>query len=112
MSSKVWSLGAVAASATMLSVFNVPVAEAGSAAANCVGSPGSITCAAIWGGDGGGLGRVIHIPIARTDEERAALTDRDRRWASYCQPSLRYDRYGVARYTYTVAGCEYGRSAD
>ena len=112
MSSKVWKLGAVTASATMLGVLYAPAAQAGSAGANCVASGSSITCAAVWGGDGQGLGRVIEIPAPRTDEARAAASDRDRKWAAYCQPSLRYDRYGVARYIYTAPGCEFGRLSD
>ena len=112
MSSKVWRLGAAAASATMLSVLNVPIAEADSTFENCVTSGWSVTCAEVWGGGGGGLGRVILIPGPHTDEERAGLSDRDRRWTARCQPSMRYDRYGVARYTYTAVGCEFGRLAD
>jgi hypothetical protein len=112
MSSKIWKLGAVAVSATMLGVIMAPAAQAGSAAANCVGSGRSISCVALWGSNEGGLGRVVHFPRKLSEEEQAASADRDRKWAARCQPALRYDDLGVVRYTYTASGCEFGRHSD
>jgi hypothetical protein len=112
MSTKLWTMGAVAASATVLTVLQAPAAQAGAGAFNCMASGRSVTCAAVWGGDGGGLGRVITVPGPTTDEERNAQLERDRRWSARCQPSVRYDSYGVARYTYAAEGCEFGRLAD
>jgi hypothetical protein len=46
------------------------------------------------------------------ETERASRAERIREWEAYCRPILRYDRYGVGRYVYRVAGCEFGRSQD
>jgi hypothetical protein len=45
-------------------------------------------------------------PVTEADKERA--TARDHRWIDRCHPTIAQDRYGVPRYHYTAAGCEFG----
>jgi hypothetical protein len=52
---------------------------------------------------------VIKVPKLQTPEEREAAEARDRLWAERCRPVIRQDRYGMPRYSYSAAGCEYGR---
>lgn len=78
---------------------------------SCVGSVGSVTCAGSYG-DRSGSPHVIGA--ARADDQGAAkdMQERERRWVAYCAPTVAYDRYGVGRYVYAVAGCEFGRYKD
>ncbi len=78
---------------------------------SCVGSSGSITCAGSYG-ERSGDPHVISV--ARADDESAVkgAQERERRWVAYCAPTVAYDRYGVGRYVYAVAGCEFGRYKD
>jgi len=46
------------------------------------------------------------------DEEKAQAAARERKWLAQCQPAIRRDPYGVARYQYAARGCEYGIGAD
>ncbi len=110
--SKMSRIGAIAVAGAMFSLAGVPVAEANSGVLNCSGGRSSFNCALLYGGGEEGLGRVIEIPAARSDEQRARMDERDRKWRAHCQPSLHYDRYGVARYSYKAPGCEFGRLGD
>lgn len=74
---------------------------------HCIGRWGSVSCIRFrraW----------IHPHIARvpqpvSEQDRADAEARDRRWVERCQPVIRQDQYGMPRYTYAAAGCEYGR---
>ena len=52
------------------------------------------------------------MPQALGDEEKAQAAARERKWLAQCQPAIRRDPYGVARYQYAARGCEYGIGAD
>ena len=62
----------------------------GSVTTSCVGIRGAATCTTIWKR---GLG----------DSVEPAL------WTSRCRPVADFDDYGVKRYRYAAAGCEFGR---
>lgn len=51
---------------------------------------------------------VITVPPPSASELSAAEA-RDRRWEARCRPTIRQDRYGMPRYSYAAAGCEFGR---
>jgi hypothetical protein len=74
-------------------------------------SDGTFTCTTAWG-SGNGIPQVVHMPAPADESGRAAAAERIRAWEAYCQPQLRYDRYGVGRYVYRVVGCEFGRRHD
>lgn len=52
---------------------------------------------------------VRQVPQPTSADEKAAAAERDRLWVEHCKPTLVNDRYGVARYHYVAAGCEFGR---
>ena len=43
-------------------------------------------------------------------EALAEALERDRKWLAYCKPVVRQDAYGVGRYHYAAAGCEFGKT--
>jgi hypothetical protein len=77
---------------------------------SCVGGPGSVNCVGQWGPRGDPNVRVV--PQALGNEERAQAAAREHKWLAQCQPVVRRDPYGVARYQYAARGCEYGIGAD
>jgi hypothetical protein len=80
----------------------------GSIARNCFGSYNSLSCVVTF--RKGRLNpHVINVPGPASQEETAANEARDRRWADRCRPVVRQDRYGMPRYSYGAAGCEFGR---
>ena len=68
--------------------------------------PGNGTC--IWR-DGVGDPYIRQVPQPQTDEEKAASAERERQWVARCHPTIVPDKYGVGRYQYVAAGCEFGR---
>ncbi len=52
------------------------------------------------------------VPEALGEAERAQATARDHKWLAHCHPVIEHDIYGVARYQYAAAGCEYGIGSD
>jgi hypothetical protein len=52
---------------------------------------------------------IIHVPQPASDEERARAEARDKRWVARCNPRIVQDKFGVPRYVYAAAGCEYGK---
>jgi hypothetical protein len=52
---------------------------------------------------------IIHIAPPRTAEEIADANERDRLWRNRCKPVVKQDVYGVPRYSYAAAGCDYGK---
>jgi hypothetical protein len=87
-----------------------PARADGAAAVSCVGSHGSVACAAQWGPR---VDTHIRRYLPPHDEqlEREAA-QRERRWVARCRPVLREDHYGVSRYQYAAPGCEFGRTQD
>ena len=73
---------------------------------SCVGGWGSFSCIRREGPAGDPYVRTVPQPDNETDKERAAA--RDRRWIERCHPTIAQDRYGVPRYRYAAAGCEFG----
>jgi hypothetical protein len=51
---------------------------------------------------------VINVPAPNADD-LAAAEARDRRWVERCRPVIRQDHFGMPRYSYSAAGCEFGR---
>ena len=77
---------------------------------SCVGGPGSVNCVGQWGprGDPKCQGRAT----GSRQRERAQAAACEHKWLAQCQPVVRRDPYGVARYQYAARGCEYGIGAD
>ena len=71
----------------------------------------TMNCTTTWG-SGNGIPLVVDVLPPEDESARTTLAQRIRKWETYCQPELRYDRLGVGRYVYRVAGCEHGRSQD
>jgi hypothetical protein len=97
--------------ALILSILALTPARAGNVtSSDCVGRWGSFNCVQISTEGGNPYVRVVPEPLA--ENERGQLAARDRRWVDHCHPVVQYDRYGVARYRYSAAGCEYGIGAE
>ncbi len=97
--------------AIVLSVGTLTSAYAGSVIdLNCVGAANSFNCAAQWGTAGDPY--VRQVPAALGEAETARLAARDHNWLARCRPVIERDRYGVARYRYSAAGCEFGIGTD
>jgi hypothetical protein len=92
------------------SVGFAPARAEGTAAVNCVGSRGSVSCAAHWGPRGDTHIRRYFPPRDEQLEKEAAA--RERRWVARCRPVLKEDPYGVSRYQYAAPGCEFGRTQE
>ncbi len=73
---------------------------------NCFGTGNMRSCVATSRGRGFHP-NVINVP-APTGDELAAAEARDRRWVERCSPVIRQDRFGMPRYSYIAAGCEFG----
>lgn len=55
----------------------------------------------------------IPAPARNPEQERLdaiALQKEDARWEAFCKPKFSADAYGVRRASYTMKGCEFGRS--
>ena len=55
----------------------------------------------------------IPAPVRNPEQERLdaiALQKEDARWEAFCKPKFSVDAYGVRRASYTMKGCEFGRS--
>jgi hypothetical protein len=77
---------------------------------NCVGPAKSFNCAAQCGTAGDPY--VRQVPQELGEAEKARLATRDHKWLARCRPVIERDRYGVARYSYAAAGCEFGVGTD
>jgi hypothetical protein len=81
------------------------------AVSSCVFSGGAVHCAEKFRyGDRGNNG--IQSLKEPDPLDISDSRDREARWVARCKPQLRLDRYGVNRYVYAAAGCEYGRDRD
>jgi hypothetical protein len=98
--------------ASIVAAFTLPVIALTAAYADtlivggCVGARGAINCVARVGTAGDPYVRTVPQPETEADREQAAA--RDRKWIDRCHPTIAQDRYGVPRYHYTAAGCEFG----
>jgi hypothetical protein len=72
----------------------------------CVGGRGSFNCVGRIGT--GGDPYVRTVPQSENAEQKEQAAARDRKWIERCHPSIAQDRYGVPRYRYGAAGCEFG----
>jgi hypothetical protein len=72
----------------------------------CIASWGAFSCADLWATPSDPFLRLAPQPT--TPEAQAGAKSRDRRWVERCRPTIRQDRYGVARYTYAMPGCDFG----
>jgi hypothetical protein len=70
----------------------------------CVRSGGLSSCTTVWRT---GAGTVLWTP--QTEREAAESAERERLWLARCRPVADTDQYGVKRYRYAAAGCEFGR---
>jgi hypothetical protein len=70
---------------------------------NCFHGYGTVSCTTKW------QRWEPQTPQPPTEQELAEIRDRERIWQARCQPSIRQDEFGVRRYVYAVAGCEFGK---
>ena len=75
----------------------------------CLASGGAFSCTTQWHRTGGG-GQIL--PWQIDARETAASAERERKWLARCRPVARPDQFGVSRYSYAAAGCEFGRTED
>ena len=75
---------------------------------NCFGSANMRSCVAT-SRRGRFHTNVTTVPAPTNDDDIAAAEARDRRWVERCSPVIRQDRFGMPRYSYSTAGCEFGR---
>jgi hypothetical protein len=93
--------------ASTLSAITLTAADADTVGVGgCVGVKGSVNCVVRVGPAGDPYIRTVPQPENEADKERAAA--RDRKWIERCHPTIAQDRYGVPRYHYVAAGCEFG----
>ena len=93
----------LAALAAMLMLSIVPAQADGARMTSCVGGYFSMSCVTNW------RHWEPQAPQAPTAQEIAESRERDRQWEARCHPVIRQDDLGVARYSYSAPGCEYGR---
>jgi hypothetical protein len=100
-------IGAAAILSIVTAATNSNAAYAdGVAAGGCVGGGASFNCVVHWGAAGDPYIRTVPQPI--DEAERTHAAERDRKWEDRCKPTIAQDRYGVPRYQYSAAGCEFG----
>jgi hypothetical protein len=89
-----------------LSMMSAPARSEGVSTSNCYGRYTMRSCVHTYR-----AGRINPhlITVTQSVEDRAAADARDKRWVSLCRPTIQHDRYGMPRYSYAVAGCEFGR---
>jgi hypothetical protein len=87
---------------------SMPAQADRSVTTTCVRTGGAATCTTIWKrGLGDSVEPALWTPRAQRDA--AASAERERLWLARCRPVAEFDRYGVKRYRYAAAGCEFGR---
>ena len=97
--------------AFILSILGFTPANAGSVSNyGCVGGWTTFNCGQVSAEGGNPYVRLVPEPLG--ESERGQLAARDHRWLDHCHPVVQYDRYGVARYRYSAAGCEFGLGAE
>lgn len=83
-----------------------PTHAGGIESTSCVGSYDAVSCSTVWGGADDPYIRTV--PGLRGTQEEAEFAERDRQWVARCRPVIKQDQYGVGRYHYAAAGCEFG----
>lgn len=84
-----------------------PARADGARSRSCVGAGDSYTCVTSWR-HGATDPNTTAVP-APTPQELTESRNRERRWLARCRPVVRQDAYGVPRYHYAAAGCEFGK---
>jgi hypothetical protein len=74
---------------------------------SCVGAGDSYSCVTSWS-------RAPKDPHSAKvpdldSRELAEARIREQRWLARCRPVVHQDRFGVPRYQYAAAGCEFGK---
>jgi hypothetical protein len=72
----------------------------------CVGGGDAVTCSMQWGPPVNPFIRIVPRPADAAEQTFA--NEQDRKWVAYCRPFIVQDKYGVPRYHYARAGCEFG----
>ena len=104
-------LAAYIAAVTLSGITFTSAQAQGVVVSGCVGGGWfSVSCVRRWGPAEDPYVRLVPQSADSAEQERA--TERDRKWLSRCQPVVRDDRYGVARYEYAAPGCEFGVGED
>jgi hypothetical protein len=88
--------------------FVAPAHAGGTRNTTCIASGGAFSCTTQWQRTGGGQ----VLPWQIDPRETAAAAERERKWRTRCRPVARQDQFGVSRYSYAAAGCEFGRTED
>jgi hypothetical protein len=91
-----------------LAMFSNPPPMEGPASqvGGCIGDDYAVNCAMQWRRPVDPFVRIV--PQSTDQAEQAEASARDRKWVAYCKPFVVQDRYGVSRYHYAQAGCEFG----
>jgi hypothetical protein len=73
---------------------------------DCIHSYGGLSCALRWGNAGDPY--IRRVPGPRDAREEEDFAKHDRNWERRCRPVVKQDEFGIARYRYAAAGCEFG----
>jgi hypothetical protein len=73
---------------------------------DCIHSYGGLSCALRWGTAGDPY--VRRVPGPRDAREEEDFAKHDRNWERRCRPVVKQDQFGIGRYQYAAAGCEFG----
>jgi hypothetical protein len=101
-----WSAARIGGAVALSIVTWTSAGADGIAAGGCIGAAATLNCAVRWGSPGDPFVRLV--PQTFDEAAKAAATERDRKWMDRCRPVITQDRYGVPRYHYSAAGCEFG----
>ena len=100
-------IGAVAGCSIVMATGIYSAAYAGGIAlGGCTGGLTAVNCVVRWGDPGDPYIRAVPPPADAAQRTQAA--ERDRKWEQRCKPVIAQDRYGVPRYEYAAASCEFG----
>lgn len=99
--------GLVALAILALPLMLSPARADGVRSRSCVGAGDSYTCVTSW--RYGAKDSNTAAGPAPTPQELAESRNRERRWLARCRPVVRQDAFGVPRYHYAAAGCEFGK---
>lgn len=99
----------VGAAALSVITLTAPAKAEVMARGGCIGGifgSRSVNCVVRWGEAGDPYIRTVPQPADETARSQAA--ERERKWEQRCRPTIAQDRFGVPRYRYSAAGCEFG----
>jgi hypothetical protein len=100
--------GLAAVAATLISLSSSAQAWSGIGSGDCLFTQWGVSCTHAWR-RGFSDPHIISVPAARSEEEIADFNLRDRLWRTRCKPVVKQDADGIARYSYSAPGCDYGR---